>query len=132
MAITIARPSATSAAAIVMMNIENTCPVSSRCTIWSPPLDGRPYSEAGTVYLENATAAKFTALNISSIDMSTAIALRFDSAPYSPIAKSIAETIRKLSRLNESPFANQRQCANDSRQQYDGRHFESQHEVLHE
>ncbi len=46
-----------------------------------------------------ATALMLTALNISSMDIRTVMALFLVIAPYSPMAKIIAATMRKFSRL---------------------------------
>ena len=51
-------------------------------------------SDGKTPYLEKATRFKFTALSISSIDMSTMMALRFVNAPYSPMQNKMAARVR--------------------------------------
>jgi len=94
-AIIIASPRATSAAATVMINTANTCPVSRKLAAFSMFSD----RALGTVYRDKATAVTLTPLNMSSRDIRTAIACFFDRAPYSPIAKSIAPIIRKRSKV---------------------------------
>ena len=90
-----ASPRATSAAAIVTMNIVNMCPVRRNLDAESTPED----NAYGTVYLDKATALRLIPLNIISNDIKTAIALFLDNAPYIPIEKSIAPIIKKRSRV---------------------------------
>ena len=71
-AMMMARPTTTSAAATTMTNSAMTCP--SRA----------PWMR------ENVTRARFVALSISSTPMNTMIALRRTSTAAAPIAKSIA------------------------------------------
>ena len=68
-----AQPSAISAAATVMMNTANTCPV--RTTLRSS------CNPAGARYLAIATKATLTALNINSMDIRTASTFRRANAP---------------------------------------------------
>jgi len=56
----------------------------------------------GTIYLEKATAAMFTPLNINSMHMSTVTRLRLVTAPYRPIQNRAPDNIRKFSRFIQS------------------------------
>jgi len=73
-----ARPTAASAAAATIMKITKTCPVNS----------------SGTIYREKATIAILTETSIISIDIRITMALLLVSAPYSPIEKRMADSIR--------------------------------------
>jgi len=78
MVIIMAKPTAASAAATTIMKIEKTCPVSI----------------VGTINREKATMAIFTALSIISMHIRMIMALRLVRAPYSPMEKSIIDSIR--------------------------------------
>src|SRR5581483_8783879 len=91
---TIASPTAASAAATVMTKITNTCPEN-------------PYSR------ENATNVRFTALSMSSTHMNTMIALRRTSTPTTPIAKSAAEIASDSASISVSSQELAAPAAND-------------------
>ena len=77
-AMIIASPTVTSAAATRILKIEKTCPVSS----------------AGVIKREKATRAMLAAFNISSMHISITTALRLESEPYSPMEKRTADSTR--------------------------------------
>jgi hypothetical protein len=78
MYIIIARPTAASAAATIITKMAKICPVSNK----------------GTTNREKATMEMLVATSIISMDMRITMALRFARAPYSPMQKRIADSIR--------------------------------------
>ena len=57
------------------------------------------------VYLDIATALRFTPLNINSKHIKTDIACFFVKAPYNPMEKRIAPIMRNLSSVKVLPFS---------------------------
>src|SRR3954466_9664377 len=106
MAITIARPTAASAAATVITNTTNTWPAA-------------PYTR------EKATNVRFTALSISSTHMKMMIALRRVSTPTTPIVNSAAERNSDSASMQVPPAADDDRT-DDRDEEHDGRQLEGE------
>src|SRR3989442_14707100 len=125
MAMMIARPTAASAAAWVMMKMANICPASS----WSE-----------LKYRAKATNSRFTPLSISSMLSKMPIALRRESTPYIPRANKMLPRTRKwrrpgmrkstapliLSRDHDGADEGHRQ---EQRSDLEGEHVAGEHEA---
>src|SRR5579884_2064150 len=111
MSSTIASPTPTSAAAIVITNSANTCPD----TLWWNA--------------ENATRLMFTAFSISSMLISTSTPLRRASTPYTPVQNRNALRIRNWFSCTGSSISARDRDGTDECGQQEHRHDLERHHV---
>src|SRR3954464_13185899 len=116
MAMMMARPTAASAAAWVMMKMPNICPASS----WSE-----------TMKRENATNSTVTPLSMSSMLSRMPMALRRDNTPYMPSENRMLPRTRKCrrpgTRNSISVFPRDHDGADQRHGQQQRGNFEGQH-----